>query len=138
MAIYNLNNDGAEGLFARGAVLFDGGHYFAAHDVWEELWTGYHGPLRNFYKGLIQAAVALYHYSRGNLHGARKLWRSSTAYLTPYAPQCNGLDVARFLAEHQACFAAVLEGDTPPPLAERTPPRVNLNGAIVRTAAPLR
>ncbi len=126
MSIYGINPDGAEGLFARGAVLFDGGHFFEAHDVWEELWTDDRSPQRNFYKGLIQSAVALYHYSRGNLHGARKLWRSSTDYLTPYAPECRGLDVERFLNEHAACFAEVMQSETPPPLAQRTPPRVGL------------
>ncbi|QDU90133.1 hypothetical protein Pla175_35340 [Pirellulimonas nuda] len=123
MSTGNPTDDGAEGLFARGAVLFDAGHYFAAHDVWEELWTGYRGPLRNFYKGLIQSAVALYHYSRGNLHGARKLWRSSTEYLRPFAPLCRGLDVDRFLAEHERCFADVMASDAPQPLAQRLPPR---------------
>ena len=42
--------------------------------------------LRLFYKGLIQAAVALHHFGNGNIRGARKVYRSSRGYLEPYRP----------------------------------------------------
>ena len=39
------------------------------------------GELRLFYKGLIQAAVALHHFGNGNIRGARKVYGRSRGYL---------------------------------------------------------
>jgi dienelactone hydrolase len=73
--------------------------FFEAHEVWEELWTDYRGDLRKFYQGLIQAAVALHHFGNGNIRGAKKLYHSSRAYLEPYRPVHEGIDVDKLLAE---------------------------------------
>ena len=63
--------------------------------------------MRLFYKGLIQAAVALHHFGNGNIRGARKVYRSSRGYLQQYRPRCMGLDVEQFLTQFDACFAEV-------------------------------
>jgi uncharacterized protein len=86
--------------------------FFHAHEVWEELWHDTHGPAREFYQGLIQVAVCLHHFGRGNLRGARKLYHSSTAHLRPYLPRHAGLDLAGLLRELDACCAELLS-DTP-------------------------
>src|SRR3989304_1334200 len=59
-----------EDLLEEGIRSFNAGHYFEAHERWEDLWRQTHGPLRLFYQGLIQAAVGLHHLNRGNRHGA--------------------------------------------------------------------
>jgi hypothetical protein len=53
-----------------GVRFFNDGDFFEAHEVWEGLWLETSGPERRFYQGLIQAAVALYHFGNGNLRGA--------------------------------------------------------------------
>jgi len=58
-------------LLDEGIIFFNAGHYFEAHEVWEDLWRETSGDLRLFYQGLIQTAVGLYHLSRGNMIGAR-------------------------------------------------------------------
>ena len=45
-------------LYLRGIDEFNRAHYFQSHEVWEDLWKGESGSARQFYKGLIQAAVA--------------------------------------------------------------------------------
>ncbi len=50
-----------------GVRFFNEGDFFEAHEVWEDLWLNTAGPERRFYQGLIQAAVALYHFGNGNL-----------------------------------------------------------------------
>jgi hypothetical protein len=95
---------------AEGIRLFNAGEYFAAHDAWEELWTGYRGPWRNLLKGLIQVAVALYHFERGNLVGARKLRRTSQAYLLPFAAESPLVNVADLLGSYPTMFAGLQEG----------------------------
>jgi len=103
--------DAAEGpynpLYLQGIAHFNACDFFEAHETWEELWKEYSGELRLFYKGLIQAAVALHHFGNGNIRGAKKVYLSSRNYLEKYRPVCRGLDLEKFLAELDACFAEV-------------------------------
>lgn len=47
--------------------------YFECHEVLEEHWKSYpDSPYSVTWVGLIQAAVGMYHYRRGNLKGAEK------------------------------------------------------------------
>jgi predicted metal-dependent hydrolase len=98
-------------LYLEGIRLFNECEFFEAHDVWEELWSDYQGPSRKFYQGLIQAAVCLHHFGNGNVRGARKLFHSSSAYLEPYCPWHEGLDVETFLAQMAACCAEIVASD---------------------------
>jgi hypothetical protein len=94
--------------YLAGILFFNARDFFTAHEVWEDLWAGCRGPERRFYQGLIQAAVALYHYGRGNLRGAAKLYRTARAYMEPYGSPFLGLDAAAFWAAMARCFAPVL------------------------------
>jgi predicted metal-dependent hydrolase len=107
---YHLMDTSAEPydpLYLKGIAWFNACEFFEAHEVWEELWKNYSGELRLFYKGLIQAAVALHHFGNGNIRGARKVYRSSRGYLNEYRPTAVGLDLEKFIAEFDACFAEV-------------------------------
>lgn len=64
--------------------LFNEREFYEAHDVLEDLWMETEGGERLFYQGLIQAAVSLHHYMRGNYIGARSLERSADAKLTRF------------------------------------------------------
>ncbi len=108
-------------LYLQGIAYFNACEFFEAHEVWEELWKNYSGELRLFYKGLIQAAVALHHFGNGNIRGARKVYGSSRGYLVQYQPVCVGLDVGKFLAEFDACFANVAASDEQFPQIELNP-----------------
>jgi hypothetical protein len=108
-------------LYLRGIAYFNACEFFEAHEVWEELWKSYSGDLRLFYKGLIQAAVALHHFGNGNIRGARKVYGSSRGYLAQYQPTCVGLDVQKFLSEFDACFAEVAANDEQFPKIDLNP-----------------
>ena len=58
-----------DSLYLQGIAYFNACEFFEAHEVWEDLWKSYSGDLRLFYKGLIQAAVALH----PNLNFARDI-----------------------------------------------------------------
>jgi len=104
-------------LYIEGIEHFNRQEYYESHDIWEELWTDYRGPSRRFYQGLIQSAVALFHFSNGNTHGARKLYHSSRAYLNDYRPKHLGLDLETFFADFERCFAALVNSqDTTQPV----------------------
>jgi predicted metal-dependent hydrolase len=117
-------------LYLQGIAYFNACEFFEAHEVWEELWKDYSGELRLFYKGLIQAAVALHHFGNGNIRGARKVYRSSRGYLEQYRPVCVGLDVDQFLAQFDACFAEVAASEVEFPEIEINPeliPEISLD-----------
>ena len=112
-----------EATLRAGIELFDAGRYLAAHELFEELWEETEGGEADFFKGLIQAAVALHHYQSGNLEGAAKLYSGHRRFLSPYQPVHDGLDVTRFLREMQTFLGPVLErrpGEVVPfPLEDR-------------------
>ena len=87
-----------------GVALYNHHRFFEAHDVLESVWLETQGRDRDFYRGLIQAAVAFYHWSRGNPAGAMSLYRSSSRYLRKYRPAWCGLDVETFLVRYTELF----------------------------------
>ncbi|MCI0707688.1 MAG: DUF309 domain-containing protein [Ignavibacteriae bacterium] len=53
-------SDDEKRLFQHGIELFNGQHYWHAHEVWEELWKRKEEESRIFFQGIIQTAAA-YH-----------------------------------------------------------------------------
>lgn len=97
--------------FLEGVRLFNEREFFACHDELEEVWSETLGEDREFYQGLIHAAVALHHFEEGNLGGARKMCASTRRYLQPYAPAHAGVDLKTFLEQFEACFADLCTGN---------------------------
>ena len=77
---------------------FDEGSFFDAHEILEAFWMGYRGDDRDFYRGLIQAAVALHHLGTGNAVGATGVAKRARKNLAPYAPRHVNVDVNAILA----------------------------------------
>ncbi|MEX2315749.1 MAG: DUF309 domain-containing protein [Pirellulales bacterium] len=117
----HANAETYDPLYLQGIAHFNACDFFEAHEVWEELWKNYSGDLRLFYKGLIQAAVALHHFGNGNIRGARKVYFTSRNYLEAYRPFCQGLDLEQFLPQLDACFAEVAASEEEFPNIEVDP-----------------
>lgn len=98
-----------EAILRAGIELFDAGRYLAAHELFEELWESTEGAEADFFKGLIQAAIALHHFQAGNLEGAAKLYSGHRRCLAAYLPTHAGIDLERFLVEMQTFLRPVLE-----------------------------
>jgi predicted metal-dependent hydrolase len=94
-----LDGDAALAAFLRA---FGEGAFFDAHEILEAFWVGYSGADRDFYKGLIQAAVALHHASTGNALGAAGVGARARGHLAPYAPRYQSVDVDAILARLDA------------------------------------
>ena len=92
--------------FKKGLELFNEKEFFECHDVIEELWleTDPSDPHRDLYKGVIQAAAAVYQLNRGILSGARGLYKSSLVYLEKYKPEALGLNVDEFIERMKKIF----------------------------------
>jgi hypothetical protein len=111
-------------LFLKGIEYFNTCDFFESHEAWEEIWTDHQGPSRKFLQGLIQAAVALHHFGNGNIRGAKKLFYGSHGYLEPYRPHHMGIDLDKFLAQMDACFAEVVASQDEFPKIEIVPDRI--------------
>jgi predicted metal-dependent hydrolase len=98
----------------RGIELFNEGHYWEAHEAWEEAWTpDRRGPDSGFYKGLIQVAAGCLHYTRHNRRGTVNKWRSGAGYLRPYLPSHRGLDLQPLVESVDRMLAAMEAEDWP-------------------------
>ena len=106
--------------FARGIAQFNDGLFFECHDTLEEIWSGVRGPSRDFFQGLIQAAVGFYHLGNGNRPGASTLFRRSLARLGRYPARYGGVEVGS-LRDAVGEWLTALESGTPTPAR---PPRI--------------
>jgi predicted metal-dependent hydrolase len=93
-------------LLTDGINFFNAGHYFEAHEMWEDLWRVTRGPLRLFYQGLVQAAVGLHHLNRGNLNGGRAQLLKSVTKLSEYPAHFCQIDNGKLVEE----LRRILEG----------------------------
>ncbi|MFD0869977.1 DUF309 domain-containing protein [Paenibacillus residui] len=73
--------------------------YFECHEVLEELWLEEGRNL--LYQGLLQVAVALYHFRNGNKNGARKMFAQAIDKLRKYPPDSLGIDLGQLLSESE-------------------------------------
>jgi len=91
-------------------ALFNSGRYLACHELFEELWEASEGGDSNFYKGLIQASIALHHLEEGNHPGAVKLHAGQRALLAAFLPVHRGVDLEALLESMRAHIAPPRHG----------------------------
>jgi len=86
--------------FREAVDFFNAGHYFEAHEAWEDVWrsTG-EGPLKRFLQGLIQAAVGLHHLHRRNTDGARSQLSKSIRNLSENPSPAVPIDAANLISQ---------------------------------------
>ncbi len=73
--------------------LFNRERFYDAHEVLEDLWVVEVPPLKDFYKGMIMAAVALCHWQRGNTAAARRMIDLAMPRLGALPRSHTGVDV---------------------------------------------
>jgi len=98
-----MNQEQQKG-FASGADAFNRRDFFEAHEIWECVWRGADGPLREFLQGLIQVAVALHHLSRGNLRGAWMLAERAKGHCAGLPSRYCGVDCEDLLEHVDDCI----------------------------------
>jgi predicted metal-dependent hydrolase len=94
-------------LLRRGIAEFNRGDFFEQHETLEELWRAEPRPIRRLYQGILQIGVAFHHIRRNNHHGAVYMLTRGSMYLRPFAPACQGIDVAALLAAAARALAEV-------------------------------
>ncbi|TWI54659.1 DUF309 domain-containing protein [Halalkalibacter nanhaiisediminis] len=74
--------------------------YFECHEILEEYWKAQpRGKRQVHWVGLIQIAVGLYHQRRGNINGARRMYKKAASIITGQTDSITklGLDVQALL-----------------------------------------
>ncbi len=85
--------------YLTGVGLFNDGHFWHAHEAWEDAWKATNDPdLRLFFKGIIQTAAALVHWQRGNPRGLHLNWQKARPKLLGLPEEVLGVDLVRLIA----------------------------------------
>jgi uncharacterized protein len=114
--------------FYRGMDLFNQHRFFDAHEAWEEVWKQVYGRHKLFYQGLIQCAVALEHLRRGNLRGARVLFRTCQTKFAPLPRVYMGLEIWSLIGAMARTLTAANErGEVAATVPEETWPTITLS-----------
>ncbi len=121
------------GEYLEGIELFNAGRYFDAHEIWEEIWLRSSGATKLFYQMLIQAAVGLHHYERGNARGGRGMHKAVAGKIGQLPKIFMSLDVADFSHQYNLFFADLIERDNEAaPPTDRPRPFIRLLGGNER------
>jgi uncharacterized protein len=83
--------------FWLGVDQFNQRQFYACHDTLEPVWIEAESGDKNFYQGILQVAVALYHLGNHNWRGAVILMGEGANRLRGYAPTYGEIDVELLL-----------------------------------------
>lgn len=102
--------------FIEAIDLFNSAHFFAAHEVLEEVWRLAPVPEKKFWQGLIQTAVAFHHRSAGNRIGAQSLLDRAIRNLAAYPARYGGIELSPLKESLELWQAAISKNETDFPL----------------------
>ncbi len=103
-------------LFLRAVHYFNHAEFFEAHEAWEDIWREASQPEKRFLQGLIQVAVALHHYSTGNVVGAKSLLPRACRNLQDCPDDFRGIDIRGLLRSLARWQNALAESERAPAL----------------------
>ena len=108
--------------------------YFECHEYGEALWLDSGRP--EALKGMIQAAVCLYHLENGNVRGGYAMWLRGRQYLQPVLPVYMGVDVAQICAQIDEVFQRIPQTWRDKVVASGDVRTLQLPGVQLRVADP--
>jgi hypothetical protein len=109
-------------LYQKGLAAFNSGHFYEAHEHWEEVWLETPNPDKMFLQGLIQVAAAFHHHSRANRKGTRNLLHAGLLKLEYFPRVHGGLEIEALRESVRSWLAALNAGQTP---AHSNVPRID-------------
>lgn len=99
-------------VFSAGALLFDEGRFFEAHEAWEEHWLAEtEETKRRFLQGLIQVAAGFHKLVvQDQPDSAERLLAKGLAKLDACSEPIDGVDLARFRDAVRSCASELSAG----------------------------
>lgn len=118
----------APALLVRGVDELNRGLWYECHETLEDLWKARpkDAPERDLYKGILMIAVGLYHHGKGHPLGALRKLPRAVELLAPYAPTCQGVDVAELIACCARLLGHLADAHADAPIPTRLLPRIPL------------
>lgn len=117
---------------------FNQGQFYECHDTLEALWMDAVDPLRRFYQGILQVAVACYHLHNANLRGATILLGEGLVRLKDYQPVYGGIEVTHLLTQSADLLSTLQQMDLAQPTQSGKPsPEMNSVAAILESGVRL-
>jgi predicted metal-dependent hydrolase len=96
-----------EALLQLGIDLYNAGHYWNAHEAWEQVWLDSERELRGFYQGLIQVTAAFVHVTRSEFPGSIRLLDSGIEKLERYPATYLGVQLGPLVAGAKAARSRI-------------------------------
>jgi predicted metal-dependent hydrolase len=90
-----------------GLAAFNEGQYFKAHEHLEDAWNDDRTAARDFYRAVIQVAVAYLQIERSNYRGAFKMLLRARQWFRPLPEQCRGVDVKSLRDDADAVYESL-------------------------------
>lgn len=78
---------------------FNKSKFMSAQTTLDEMWLEESGKDKQFYGGLIQVAVSLYHLTNGNPKGAQKIYEKARKMLVSYDKTHLGIELGKLIQE---------------------------------------
>lgn len=98
--------------YLEGIEHFNARRYFDAHEVWEEIWLHASDQTKLFYQVLIQAAVGLHHFERGNMRGASGMFQNVVSKLERLPATFMSIDLIEFTRQYKRVFDETVENES--------------------------
>jgi hypothetical protein len=92
----------------KGLRAFNRGEYFDAHEHLEDAWNADHSAGRDFYRALIQVAVAYLQIERSNYRGAYKMLLRSRQWFRSMPEICHGVDMKSLHEDAEVVYQTLL------------------------------
>ncbi len=92
----------------KGLRAFNRGEYFDAHEHLEDAWNADRSAGRNFYRALIQVAVAYLQIERSNYRGAYKMLLRSRQWFRSIPDICHGVDMKSLHEDAEVVYQTLL------------------------------
>ena len=83
---------------------FNNLRFTSAQSTLDEVWLEETGHDKNFYGGLVQLAVSMYHLTSDNPHGAKKIFEKAQEMLLPFGETYQGIRIHDLLKNILALF----------------------------------
>ena len=93
--------------FWQAVTQFNQGEFYACHDTLESLWMEATEPLKTFYQGILQIAVACYHLGNQNWRGAVILLGEGLRRICDYQPVYASIDITQLVVQSDTLLRAL-------------------------------
>ncbi|MEL6224291.1 MAG: DUF309 domain-containing protein [Cyanobacteria bacterium J06627_8] len=101
--------DNVSAPFWVGIEQFNQRQFYACHDTLEAIWMDANSSEKNFYQGILQIAVALYHLENLNWQGSVTLLGEGIYRLRAFSPSYEDIDVQELVTQSSRLLRVIQE-----------------------------